>query len=69
MTKQEEINIDAKSYLYRLIKMDKLPRIEECVDVEEYAEMAQRAAEDEGLSLEYAERVYDAACEINRTNL
>ena len=43
--------------------MGKLPRIEEGIDIEDYAENAQRVAEDEGLSLEYAERVYDAACE------
>lgn len=58
-----EKNFNAKSYLNWLIKMGKLPRIEEGIDIEEYAENAQRAAEDEGLSLEYAERVYDAVCE------
>lgn len=56
-------NFNAKSYLNWLINMGKLPRIEERIDIEDYAENAQRVAEDEGLSLEYAERVYDAACE------
>lgn len=58
-----EKNFNAKSYLNWLINMGKLSRIEEGIDIEEYAENAQRVAEDEGLSLEYAERVYDAACE------
>lgn len=57
-------NFDSKSYLNWLIAMGKLPRIDQDTDVEEYAEQAQRAAEDEGLSLEEAEMVYDAASDL-----
>lgn len=53
-----EKNFNAKSYLNWLINMGKLPRIEEGIDIEEYAENAQRVAEDEGLSLLSTPREY-----------
>ena len=57
------IKVTASDLLTWLIKTGKIDRPKD-MDPEEFAEAAQRAAEDEGISPEDAEYVYDYAYEL-----
>lgn len=59
-------HFNAKDCLTWLLKTRSLDKFSNKYDIEEWAEMAQSAAEDAGVPLKDAERVYDVACDVQR---